>query len=343
VKTRTSIALNIGLALFLLNGGLSLRSQSEPGTTASAPKASAHVGEAYQQRVFDTPSDNQRRWSNNVLISFRQYEEGQKETILLYDQDGKISRETTVSLPDAEVIALFDTTLDNSGSLFASGGTQDTKGRFAHFIAQLNESGQVSRVVRTTPFMARQLCVAKNDGTIWAYGGDQDMKGSPVLEQYSLDNGLLKALFPRTMLDTAWSLLDGHTPDQIHLACNDQKVVVFNATSNVLLEYDLASDKAIRRPVTALPGHRDLLVTGFCMTKDGLILASLYQKTSKPPMSGVFQLNFDDSRGVWVPLEETVRPGDPNDHFRIVGTNGTDVIYSRSFEDRALSWARLTH
>jgi|SRR5579859_980955 len=337
MKTRTSVSLNIGLSLFLLNSGLALFSQSVPRTPA-------HVGEAYQQRVFDTPSDNRRRWSKNVLISFRQYGKSQRENILLYDQDGKISRETTVSLPDAEVISMFDATLDGSGSLFASGGTRDTKGRVAHFIAQLNELGQVSRVVRTTPFMARQICAAKDDGIIWAYGGDQGtVKSSPVLEQYSLDKGLLKALFLRTELGPEWALLDGSSPEQIHLACSDQKVVLFNAQSDVLLEYDLSSDRAIRRQVSPLPGRKDLLVTGFCMTKDGLILASLYEKSHRPPMTGVFQLTFDNSAGVWTPLEETVHPAQPGSDFRIVGTNGTDVIYSRSFEDRSLSWARLTH
>jgi hypothetical protein len=336
MKTRTSISLNIGVSLFILSGALTLLSQS-------APARRAHVSEPYQQRVFDTPNESRRRWSNNRLISFRQYGKAQSETLVLYDQEGAISREATVSLAEAEVISLSDTTLNSSGSLFASGGTRDTKGRVAHFIAQLNEAGQVSRIVRTTPFMARQICVAKDDGTVWAYGGDQGtVKSSPVLEQYSLDKGLLKALFPRTELGPEWSLLDGRVPEQIHLSCSDEKVVLFNAESDVLLEYDLRSDQAIRQQISRLPAYKDLVVTGFCMTKDGLILASLYDKSRRPPMTGVFQLSFDNSRAVWVPLEETVHPAQPGSEFRILGTNGTDVIYSRSFGDRSLSWAKLT-
>jgi len=337
MKTPVSISLSIGVSLFLLVSGPSLSSQS-------APKKHAHVTEAYQQRVFDTPNDNRRRWSKNALLSFRQYGKSQKENILVYDQDGKVSREGTVFLPDAEAVSMFDATLNGSGLLLASGGTRDMKGHIAHFIAQLNETGHVAHVVRTTPFMARQICIARDDGTVWAYSGDQGtMKDSAVLEQYSFEKGLLKALFPRKELGREWWLLDGATPDQIHLACTSQRVVVFNAQSDVLLEYDLSSDQATRRQVTPLPRHKDLLITGFCMTEDGLILASLYQKTHQPPMTGVFQLSFDNQKGEWIPLEETLHPAQPDSDFQIIGTNGTDVIYSRSFVDRSLSWAKLTH
>jgi len=273
MKTRTSISVSMCISLCLLAGGLKLYSQS-------ATKNHAQISKAYQQRVFDTPYGNQRRWSKNALISFRQYGKSQKEKILVYDQTGALNRRATVSLPDAGVISVSDATLNGDGLLLASGGTRDTKGRVAHFIAQLNETGQVGRVIRTTPFMARKICVAKDDGTVWAYGGDQGtVRDSAVLEQYSFDKGLLKALFPRTELGREWVGLDGGSPEQIHLACTAQKVVVFNAVSDVLLEYDLSTDQATSRKVSPLPGRRDLLVTGFCLTDDGLILVSLYQKT----------------------------------------------------------------
>src|SRR2546421_9888721 len=144
MKTGSSVLLSIGLSLLLVSGGPTLVSQS-------APASRAQLGQAYQERVFDTDNENRRRWSNNSLISFRQHGKSQTEAVSLYNEDGRITREAIVSLPEAEFISLSDATLDNSGSLFVSGGSSDVKGRVAHFIAQLNESGRVSRVVRTTP------------------------------------------------------------------------------------------------------------------------------------------------------------------------------------------------
>jgi hypothetical protein len=337
MKTQTSISLGIGITLFLV-GVLSVYSQS-------APKTTPHIGEAYQQRLFDTPYGELRRWNNNALISFQPSGQSANERILVYDQYGKISREATVSFPNAEAISLSDVTLNGAGALIASGGTRSTQGNIAQFIAQLNETGQVTRVIRTTPFIARRVCVAKDDGTVWAYGGDLGGLGnSAVLEQYSFDKGLLKALFPRTELGREWLPLEGQSPDQIRLACTAQKVVLFNAISDVLLEYDLTTDQATKRKMIPLPGHKDLVVTGFCTTEDGMILASLFQKTHNPPMTGVYQLTFENQMGHWTPLEETVHPArpEPDSDFRVVGVNVTDIIYSRSFGDRFLTWAKLT-
>jgi len=60
-------------------------------------------------------------------------------------------------------------------------------------------------------------------------------------------------------------------------------------------------------------------------------------------MTGVFQLTFDNQKGEWTPLEETVHPARPDldSDFQIVGVNGTDIIYSRSFVDKSLSWSKL--
>lgn len=337
MKRRTAKSLNIGVSVLLFITSLTLRSQS-------APSAGVHLAQPHQQRVFDIPSGTRRRWSNNALISFHRYEKVDKQSVQLYDENGRLSREAMVSLPDAREFAIVDATGDSSGSLYLSGGANDAKGRVAHFIAQLNDSGQVSKVVRTTPFMARLICAPKHDGTIWAYGGDQgNVRSSPVLEEYSLDKGLLKALFPRTELGPEWTGLDGPVPDEaIHLVCNDQKVVLFNAESDTLLEYDLSSDKAIRQQITPL-SRQDVYVTGLCITKEGVILSSLLQKSHQPPLIGVFQLNMANSRSAWMPLEETVHPAKPGSELWIVGTNGTDLVYKRSFEDSSLSWATLTH
>lgn len=330
-----SICFAVGIAVSSLTLGI---------LAQSTRSASVHLAGPHQQRTFTIPSDSRRRWSNNALLTFHRYDKGQNQTIFAYDQNGALIREATMALPDATQIAIVDATRDSSGLLFVGGGAQDASGRVAHFIAQFNDAGRVSKVVRTTPFMPRLLCAARNDGTIWAYGGDQGtVKTSPVLEEYSMDKGLLRALFPRSELGQEWKLLDGPVPDEaIHLACNDQKVVLFNAESDALLEYDLVSDKATRLHVIPLP-EKDVYVTGFCITKDGVILSSLLQRSQHPPLIGIFELTSTNSTNAWVPLPETVHPADRESELWIVGIDGSDLVYKRSFEDASLSWATLSH
>jgi len=328
-----------------LPGPSSPAQQRADRTTLSEPHFQAHFS------ALAGPPPGFWRWENGYLISYgldgTLDSSPNKPVVVLYDRNGQIAREAIVWFKDAVSTSVDDATVSRSGDLFVSGGTTSAAGAIANFIAQIDRTGHVSRVVRTTPFLPVNICAAE-DGTVWSYGFDRDERGKSVrtgalLRQYSLETGQLRAMLDVSTLNSSgWTLTDGRYPGEISLRCTPHEVGLFNGASSEWVGFDIAKNKLKVSKVEPLPSTKEVRITGFALTESGDVFVSLHDRSSKPPRSGLFRLSFEGSDvGRWVPVKNTLGPylhGAPVG--QLLGTDGSELIYTRDLDGVAY-WSKL--
>jgi len=293
-----------------------------------------------------------RRWQNGYLISFAL--DGtldaspDKPAVVLYDRNGQAAREAIVWFNDAKSTGVDDAAVSRLGDLFVSGGTTSPAGAIASYIAQINHTGHVGRVIRTTSFLPVYICAAE-DGTVWSYGFDRDEGGSSVatslsLRQYSFDKGQLRAMLDTSTLGpSGWTLSRGHYPGEIDLRCTSGKVGLLNGASSQWVEFDISSNKLKVSKIEPLPQIDQMRITGFALTESGDVFVSLHDRSSQPPRSGLFRLTFVGADvGKWVPVKDTVGPFLHGAKVgQLLGTDGTELIYTRDFDGTAY-WSKYS-
>lgn len=250
-------------------------------------------------------------------------------------------------MKDADSVSITDAAVNRAGNLVVSGGAENQAGVIANFIASIGSDGRLSQVIRTTPFLPIYVCAAE-DGTVWSFGIDRDEEGRGIekslrLRQYSLDKGQLRATLDVSTLNSAgWTLTQGRYPGEISLRCNSQKVGLYNGRSGEWVEFDFAANRLKVAKVNPLPSPKEIRITGFALTEAGDVFVSLHDRSSLPPRSGIFRLEFDSTGlGSWVPVKNTVGPylhGGPIE--RLLGADGTDLVYTRDLDGVAY-WSKF--
>ena len=336
-------------AVLVFAMGLALALRAEDGPTAAPP-----LSEVSNQGNFPaTLQGGFRYWSNGNLIAFNMEMVPNRAGVALYDRDGAVAREATVWLEGARSLSLTNVAVSPSGNLVVSGGTTNNEGVIANFIAEIGSDDRVRRVVRTSPFVPWNLC-ALDDGTVWAYGFDRDASGNMAehalrLRQYSFDKGRLQAMFDPSALPDAqasrdiWGLIQGGYPGVVNLRCNSKIVVLYNARTGDLLEYDLQKKQMVINKVTALPADLTFHITGFALTDSGEMFASFHDASNrKAAVSGLFHLEHDNggSGYKWVAVPGTVGVylKDSPIH-RLWGADGDKLVFSRTLDGR-LYWTK---
>jgi hypothetical protein len=343
---------NWALLVFVVAAALSLdlRLLAQAG---SAPEIK--LAESSNQALFPAVLQSGfRYWSNAYLITIDAppFMVPDKPGVILYDRYGAVARQATVWLDGAADVSVTDAAVSPSGSLFVGGGALNKDGAVANFIVEIGSDDRVRRVVRTTPFVPRNLC-ALDDGTVWAYGFDRDahdmlVENSPRLRQYSFEKGRLQALLDTSTLPDVqafretWHFPQGRYVGEVNLRCNAKKVVFYNGGTGDLAEFDPKKNAMTLTKVAALPEPATLHITGFALTSSGEIFASFHDRSNtKAPVSGLFQLSRDNAGGAkWVAVPGTVGLYLKNSPIeRLWGADGDSLVFSRS-KDGRLFWTK---
>jgi len=310
-----------------------------------------HLSEPHYQAQLPLPVNSYpfRYWDKGYLITYTIDDASpSRPAAILYDRDGRIARQVTVSFKDADSVAIADVAVSRSGNVVVAGGTESRAGAIANFIAAIGDDGRVRQVIRTTPFTPAYICAAE-DGTVWAYGHDRDENGKRVegslrLRQYSFAKGQTSAVLDASALNSpGWGLSHGQYPGEMDLRCTPKKVGLLNGASGEWVEFDIASNKLKVSKIEPLPPINQMRITGFALTESGDVFISLHDRASQPPRSGLFHLKFDDSGlGKWVPVKDTVGPFTRGAKVgQLLGTDGTDLIYTRDFDGTAY-WSKYS-
>lgn len=263
--------------------------------------------------------------------------------VVLYDKDGRIAREAVVWLDGARNVSVGDVAVTRS-AMVVSGVASNQDGALANFIAETSGDGRVQRVIRTTPFLPVYLC-ALEDGTVWSYGEDRDdqlngIQNSLRLRHYSFEKGQLSALLD-VGLERGWILSRGRYPGEISFRCNANTIVLHNAASSELIEFDLRSNLLRVTKVAPLPPPPEFHITGFALTDSGELFASLHDRSRKPAISGLFRLSRDGKDGAkWVPVDGTMGSYLHDSPIeRLMGADGDDLVYT-SLKDGKMFWSK---
>jgi hypothetical protein len=306
--------------------------------------------DSYRQAQFPTPSNAFpfRYWDKGFLITYTADDtRSDRPAAVLYDRNGAVAREATVSFKGAKSVGIDDVAISRSGKLVVAGGTESPDGAIANFIASIDAKGNISQVIRTTPFLPVYVCAAEGD-TVWSYGVDKDSAGKPIensprLRQYSFDKGQLRAVLDATTLNpSGWTLTRGRYPGDISFRCNGRKIVLLNSRSDEWVELEIATNKLTVSKLTPLPQPKQVQITGFALTEAGDVFVSLHDTSSDPPRSGLFKLEFDGNGvGSWVPVKNTVGTYLHGSVDRLLGADGSDLIYTRDLDGTA-HWSQIT-
>jgi len=294
-------------------------------------------------------------WSNGYLITIDvpPFMVPDRAGVVLYDRYATVARQPIVWLEGAKDVSLTDVAVSRSGNLVVGGGAMSNDGAVANFIAEIGSDDRIRRLVRATPFVPTYVC-ALDDGTVWAYGFDRDAslskrENSPRLRQYSFDKGRLEAVLVTAALPDAEAFREAWRPTQgkylgaMNLRCNSKIVVLYNAATGDLVEYDLQKNQMTISKVAALPTARTFQITGFALTDSGEMFASFYDAANlKAVVSGLFHLErVSASAGYkWVAVPGTVGLylQDSPIH-QLWGADGDKLVFSRA-KDGRLYWTK---
>lgn len=327
--------------------------------TQATPVSSLFLSEPHHDaRVEALMVPSFRHWDNGYLVTRRTlFASPTIPVVVLYDRNGQIAREVTVWFNDAVRVSVTDAAAAPSGKVVVSGGMSNAAGIISNFVAEIDATGHVGRVVQTFPFSPFHVCAAE-DGTVWAYGVDRDpnaqlrsVRKTFLLRQYGFGKGQLQAVLDRSSLNYLdWEAVDGRYPGDISLLCNSQKVALFNWTSQEWIEFDLQTSTLKTVKVTPVsnrptaPAYRNqppYMITGSAMTGSGEVFASVSDITRPvPPQQGIYKLTFDNAGGAtWVPLAGSF--GGPGIGARLLGVDGTDLVHTRNAENGMVLWSNV--
>ena len=244
--------------------------------------------------------------------------------VIVSDRNGNIVRELKLRFPDTRNITIADTAVSADGDYALSGGATDNDGTLLTFIAWLDQAGNTTRIVRTSPYSPRRIVFA-DDGTLWVVGrGPRQETGHDTLRRYGADGVRIESFLPRSTFNSQL-----HPTSSVFLMTSGDGIGVYSATAMEWVELS-SSDGTVQRWAGAdFPGR--FRVTGVGVTSSGSVYVSVQHKIEDPP-EGTTETDItrihrlDRSTGAWVGVEL----GDSNTGH-IFGAEGEELVVTTSY------------
>lgn len=225
------------------------------------------------------------------------------------------SREIRFWVPDAQRVRVSDFTVAQSGYV-VSGSAVSSAGSTGFFIALLDSSGNVKKIVRTAPFEPHSVAACPS-GEIWALGSVAETSGGVwpehnTVQRFDKDgNNLGSTLpfssFPKTPFHPGLS----GTRDWSHIRCSGGGAAVVSAAAKQIVMLDSSGKETERLPLAKPdPGPippdlttrlSESILTDFAVTPSGVLYAGYV---------------LAHGQGFWTPIEI------PQEVVNLVGVNG---------------------
>lgn len=296
-----------------------------PGVSAAEARLSSPVASVSIARSFgDKPIP---KWENGFLVAFDS--DQVPATVTAYGRTGRPVTEASIYLPELHGLVLKGTAASPMGVLAVTGSAWTADGRAAAFIAWINPTGAVDRVVRTAPFGAFKLCFSQ-DETLWAVGRElnPDHRGEPphdVLRHYDREGRLLQSLLPKASFPR---YDDRHPGEMAVLAASGNRVGLYSARAREWIEVSVFG--SILGRWKGVDTGSPLATRGVAFTSDGSVYLSMLEGGGAQPRTQVYKLN--KQLGTW----ERVATSGP--YARILGADGNQVVVTPGLPQ--LLWIR---
>ena len=271
------------------------------------------------------------KWENGFVLAF----EMDSPEVFAWNREGQLATRATIRIADSLVVRVWAIAAMESGVL-AVAGSAATADRGATFIAWLDASGVINRVVRTTPFAARNLSFAK-DGTLWAFGRvvDRNSRTEPphdVLRQYDSEGRLLRSLLPRQ------SFVDRQHPSSLSfMTSSGGRVGIYSLIANEWIEVSLLGEILGRwKGVNLASGSK---LGGAAILPSGDVYASELQNTGTGPPGRTAFFRLDKETGAWrIVAADDLLLEDGRGAIMILGVDQEKLVVVKSFPD--FLWVR---
>ena len=273
----------------------------------------------------------------------------------LFDREGKLISQAHIWFPEALRVFLFDVSPLSDGGAVASGQAETTEGSTS-FLAKTDTSGSSTSVLRLQTFIPGRVCQASDD-TIWVFGRDAEKESASdltyrLVRQYSFEKGLLRSYLPRESIALRkHAMVGGGGPNGSFLVCGENQISLYLNQTNEYIQINTDTQTLQRWKMDMAP-LAQAKVTGFAVTENGRVYASLYelQPASERKTHGLFELRAEPEKEIatWVAVTGTLnshREGEAvakGTFWRLWGTEGNDLIIGQQY-DAEFSWVRVIH
>ena len=273
----------------------------------------------------------------------------------LFDREGNLISQARIWFPEALRVTLFDVSPIRNGGAVASGHAETTEGSTS-FLAKTDASGSSISVLRLKTFIPGRVCQASDD-TIWVFGRDPEKESAndltyPLVRQYSFEKGLLSSYLPRDSVGLReHAMVGGGGPNGSFLVCGENQISLYLNQTNEYIRINLDTQTLQRWKMDMAPlAHAK--VTGFAVTEDGRVYASLYElePASERKTHGLFELRAEQKKetAAWVAVTGTLnshREGEAvakGAFWRLWGAESDDLIIGQQY-DAECTWVRVIH
>ena len=271
----------------------------------------------------------------------------------LFDKEGKLINQARIWFPEALRVFLTDVSPLRNGGAVASGQAETTEGSTS-FLAKTDASGSSTSVLRLQTFIPGRVCQA-NDDTIWVFGRDPEKESANdltylLVRQYSFEKGLLSSYLPRESVALqTHAMVGGGGPNGSFVDCGENQISLYLNQTNEYIQIN-RDTQTLQRWTMDMAPLAQAKVTGFAVTENGRVYASLYElePASERKTRGLFELRAEPGKGIakWVAITGTLnshREGEAvakGTFWRLWGAEGNDLIIGQQF-DAEFSWVRV--
>jgi hypothetical protein len=122
-------------------------------------------------------------------------------TVFASNEYGQTTMQAHIWPAEASRVLVYDIAVSPGGTYAVNASAMDAAGASSAFLAWLDASGRIEKLVRTSPAAANALCFA-DDGTLWALmrvhdGKFEEVPDYDMLRQYDANGKLLRTALPR--------------------------------------------------------------------------------------------------------------------------------------------------
>jgi hypothetical protein len=248
------------------------------------------------------------QWQNRYFLGF-ELEPPPSPTIFAYDIKGEKVFETQLAIDGAFQVGIWSLAASRDGRFAVSGLAINLNTR-TPFIAFLDRTGRITRLIRPDHWYAHHICFT-SDGNLWVAGtaGRATPKGPEpehdVLRVYTPDGSVKATFLPRVSFapdsrDIAmYPAPAGDAGQPVNqLAANDSSVVFLTVGYQQMVGLSLDGKVLFRTKVDLL--DRGGSPTGFAVAPDGRVYLSSQEEVSGDSRTLAFVFyQFDPASGKW--------------------------------------------
>ena len=250
-------------------------------------------------------------------------------SVNVYDRTGALVSTANFSLPGAEYVTTYDFARGMDDAVAICGDSYDSEGRYAPFIAWLSPDRQVSKVIRTYPYLALSIAIAP-DGTLWTAGADitrQKGSASPgdydALRHFSVDGTPAGPGVPWSMVRDTLAVTSGF------IVANGDRVGWYSRLHGEGAKY-IEVDRlgnVTAYPGFPLPDNSPDRITGIALTPRGevFVTALVYSKAGPPPVSTTLYL-LDRTSKSWLAVD--MPPSAAKGNIPLYGSDGESLAFA---------------